>query len=76
MSPTPTSGAVPLDPAYFRIEEPNRNRLALTAYFAKPATLSLATVKHKIDDNSNNKNRTKKNQVYKNFDQKIVHLLR
>ena len=49
---------------YFRIEDSSRDRLASTAYFAKPATLSLllllTTVKYKIDNNSKIKNRTKK----------------
>ena len=34
--PAPLAGATPQDPACFRIKDPSWNRLASTAYFAKP----------------------------------------
>ena len=40
----PPTGAAPLDPACFLIEDPSRNRLVSTAYFAKPATLRFTRV--------------------------------
>ena len=47
LPPTSPTGAAPLDTAFLRIEDPSQNRLASTAYFAKPgyaATLSNSQV--------------------------------
>ena len=59
----------PLDPACFMIEGPSQNRLASTAYFAKPAALSLllllTTVKYKIYHNSKTKRAQKNSRVQK-----------
>ena len=71
----------------FRIENPSRNTLSSTAYFAKPrygislpryakSRSLLTTVKYKIDNNSKTKNCTEKTHEYNNFDHNIVHLLR
>ena len=74
--PVPPAVAAPLDPAYFWIEGPSRNRLASTAYLATNPTRSFArsTVKYKIDHNSKTKNRTEKTQEYINSDQDIAYL--
>ena len=61
------TGAAHLEPVCFSIQDPSRNRLASTAYFAKLATLSLCTVttvKYKIDHNSKTKSRKKKTHEY------------
>ena len=53
----PPTGAAPLDPAYFRIEDPSRNILASRTYLAINPTMffianTLTTAKYKISHNS------------------------
>ena len=68
-------------PRTFSNWHPSRNRLASTAYFAKPGyvaslpRLLLTIVRYKIHNNSKTNNCKKKNHGYKNFDQNNAHIL-